>query len=78
MNKDSDVDVSVIVNNSKYLQVLQELQSKYRYSMTPNFEFTGYSVEELKTGKLSSYGKKNENWDSQIRKINSNDKTDLW
>lgn len=57
MNKNSDVDVCVIVNNNKDLRILQELDSHYKHSMNPSFEFTGYSMAELKTGKFSSYGK---------------------
>tara|TARA_Y100000310_G_C20673945_1_gene811794 strand:- start:1066 stop:1812 length:747 start_codon:yes stop_codon:yes gene_type:complete len=58
MNNKSDVDVSIIVNDNKFLETLQKLQLRYSKTMKPNFEFTGYSIEELKTGKLSPLGKK--------------------
>jgi len=58
MNKKSDVDTYTIVNDSKYLENLQQLDKKYHNTMTPNFGFSGYSIEELKTGKLSEKGKK--------------------
>ena len=58
MNKHSDVDVSIIVDDGQYLQTLQELHAKYSKTMNPSFEFTGYSMEELKTGVFSPLGKK--------------------
>lgn len=57
MKKDSDVDVALIVNSDEALRLLNELQIEYRHSNKLNFEFSGYSIEELKTGKLSPSGK---------------------
>lgn len=57
MNKGSDVDVGVIVNSDFALKKLNELQIEYRESKKLNFEFSGYSITELKTGKLSDFGK---------------------
>lgn len=57
MNARSDIDVSIIINDEKYLGVINELQHKYGNSKELNFGFGGYAIEELKTGKLSSLGK---------------------
>src|SRR3989344_8594091 len=56
MNKDSDVDVSVVVDDDKYLDNLYDLQKKFGNSKDLNFGFGGYSISELKTGKLSEHG----------------------
>lgn len=58
MNPKSDVDVSIIVKEEKYLKTFQILNEKYRHSIKPDFEFGGYTLDELKTGNFSKYGKK--------------------
>jgi len=59
MNKNSDVDVTVIVNNNKYLEILKNLQEEFGNSKKLNFGFSGYSIEELKIGIFSKLGQGN-------------------
>jgi len=40
-----------------YFSTLKKLHEIYRDSQKLDFEFTGYSIKELKTGKISSQGK---------------------
>jgi len=59
MNEKSDVDVSVVVDEDKYLDNLYDLQKRLGNSKDLNFGFGGYSISELRTGRLSTYGNTN-------------------
>lgn len=51
MTKKSDIDLTTIVKNKKYLVTLNELNKKYEDLFSPELELKGYSIWELKTGK---------------------------
>ena len=53
LTKNSDVDVITIVKDTKTLKKLKNLHNKYSKSFNPKFEFGGYALWELKTGKRS-------------------------
>lgn len=58
MNNKSDVDTFTVLKHSKYLKKLQILKKKYREAFTPNIEFAGYSLWELKTNKRTKSEKR--------------------
>ncbi len=51
MTKKSDIDLTTIVKNKKYLKTLNVLNKKYEKLFCPELELKGYSLWELKTGK---------------------------
>jgi predicted nucleotidyltransferase len=59
LNKKSDVDIVVIVKRIKQLNKLRQLQIKVGKKCKPPIGFTGYSILELKRGKMSKSTLKN-------------------
>jgi len=57
MNSKSDVDLSIIVKESKLMDKINKLNKKFKEKHKPQIGFTGYSIQELKKGKISRYGK---------------------
>lgn len=51
LNKNSDVDIMVIVKKSKDLDKLEKLNNKFSKQFQPNLNISGYSTWELKTGR---------------------------
>lgn len=50
---DSDVDIVVILKNDEYLNTVYELTERFGGTTEPPFQIVAYTLEELKTGKLS-------------------------
>jgi len=53
MNENSDVDLTMILKEGSYLPKLKVLKEKYETTSKPKISTSGYSLWELKTGKLS-------------------------
>ena len=56
MNENSDVDILVVVKESKYLNDLKRLDKAYKEKYHPKISIGRYSLWELKHGKLSKQG----------------------
>ena len=59
MIQGSDVDTVTILKTIKHIPTLKKLERKYRESVKPHIQITGYSLWELKTGKRSHLRKRN-------------------
>lgn len=57
MNEKSDVDSVTILRDSKSLRYLKKLEEKYREEYSPQLQFSGYSLWELKHNKRTGSGK---------------------
>jgi len=54
MNKNSDVDLWVVLTDSRLIRSVENLHKKYRYLFKPPIGIQSYSLKELKTGKTIS------------------------
>lgn len=64
MKKNSDVDMTMILKEGNYLPKLRVLMKKYEESSKPKVSIVGYSLWELKTGKLSK-----QKWGGRMRPV---------